>query len=418
MNSYAMTVAQVGRQSQVTRRSFLKWMGAGAAVGLTWQDRLALASDQLRQQGKSMIVLWMQGGPTQFETWDPKGHSQSKAIDTAVPGIQISENFPNAAKLMNDLCIIRSMTNKEGNHQRATYQLHTCYVPSGTLKHPSFGSLVCQQAAPTDQDLPSFVSVLGPSHNAGFLPVNLAPFQVQDPTRMPDNSQIQVPADRFARRLDLLSRLETGYESRGAQSVVKNHQDLVGQTARLIRSPKLEAFDVAREPEKVRAAYGTTPFGQGCLLARRLVEAGVTYVEVQLGNWDTHFDNARRVQGLAAQCDPAMATLIADLKDRGRLDSTLVVWMGEFGRTPKINPKDGRDHFPRAFSAVLAGAGVPGGQVIGTTDETGSAVKDRPVSVQDLFTTFCTRLAIDPTHENHGPLNRPLKVVDGGAAIL
>lgn len=418
MQPISTTVATVDRSGHVSRRSFLKQVGAGSLLTLGFTDHLALAADQLRSQGKAMIVLWMQGGPSQFETLDPKSHSMHPAIATSVPGIEIAGTFPKTAQMMQDLCIVRSMSNKEGNHTRATYQVHTGYLPIGGLKHPGFGSLVASEIAPAEFDLPSVVSVLGPSASSGFLPVTYTPFQIANPAALPENSQRSVAEDRYQRRLGLLRKIDRGYAGRGASDVVEDHQNIITQASRLVRSPKLAAFDITKEPEKVRAEYGDTAFGKGCLLARRLVEAGVTYVEVQLGNWDTHNANAERTSQLAGQCDPAMAALVGDLKQRGLLDSTLVVWMGEFGRTPKINPNAGRDHFPRAYSLALAGAGVQGGQVIGKTDESGAAVEDQPISVHDLLTTFCGRLGIDPTKENTGPLNRPLKIVDGGTSFL
>ncbi|MBY0589548.1 DUF1501 domain-containing protein [bacterium] len=418
MNAYPISLASVSRDGAVSRRLFLKTVAAASAAGLGMQDRLALAADELRSHGKAMIVLWMQGGPTQFETLDLKSHSQCKPIATAIPGIEIAEHFPRTAKLMNHFCVVRSMTNKEGNHARASYQLHTGYLPLGGVKHPGLGALIAKEIGPATSELPSFVSVNGPSQGSGFLPVTYAPFQVADPARMPENTSLPVTEARYSRRLKLLSKLERGYFERVAPASVQDHQKLIEQAASLVRSQKLEAFDIAKEPDKIRSAYGDSEFGQGCLLARRLIEAGVTFVEVQLGNWDTHFDNANRVANLAGQCDPGMEALVDDLKQRGMLDSTLVVWMGEFGRTPKVNVRDGRDHFPRAFSMMMAGGGIPGGQVIGKTDATGSVVDDRPVSVPDLLTTFCRRLGIDPTKENIGPLNRPLKIVDGGTPIV
>jgi uncharacterized protein (DUF1501 family) len=186
----------------------------------------------------------------------------------------------------------------------------------------------------------------------------------------------------------------------------------------MILSPQMEAFDITREPEKMRSAYGEGEFAAGCLLARRLVEAGVTFIEVSLGNWDTHDNNTERSKALCAQLDQPYAQLLQDLKQRGMLEKTLVVWMGEFGRTPKINPRGGRDHYPRAFDAALAGGGIRGGQVIGETDKTGATVKDRPVSVQDLFRTICHGLKINADKENISGIGRPIRIVDGGKPVL
>jgi hypothetical protein len=185
----------------------------------------------------------------------------------------------------------------------------------------------------------------------------------------------------------------------------------------MVRSPRLRAFDLSQEQDAVRDRYGRNSFGQGCLLARRLIEAGVTFVEVELNGWDTHQDNFNRVHTLAGQADPAFAALVSDLKERGRLERTLVIWMGEFGRTPRINPRTGRDHFPRAFNLALAGGGLKGGRVIGATSAAGTEVTARPVTVPDLFCTFCQVLGINPRKENYTPLGRPIRIVTGGEPV-
>lgn len=409
--------ARVDRRGGVSRRGFLRTIGFGAAgAGLGFHDYLLAAAPELRKQGKSVILLWMQGGPSQFETFDPKPGG-AKAMQTAVSGISIAEYWPNVARQMKDIALVRSMTNKEGNHERATYQMHTGYVPSGTLKHPSFGSLITNEIAPKDFDLPGFVSVLGPSVGPGFLPVGVGPFRIQDPARMPNNATTLVAENRYQRRLGLLGKLDQTYATGGARQQVEDHAGLYTQASRMVLSPKLKAFDIGQESTAAQSGYGNSAFGKGCLLARRLVEAGVTFVEVQLNGWDTHQDNNNRVAGLAKQCDPAFANLLKELKDRGKLDSTLVIWMGEFGRTPRINPNSGRDHYPRAFNAACAGGGIKGGQVIGKTNDSGSDVADNPVTVNDLFSTFCATLGIDPKKENQSPVGRPLKIVEGGKVV-
>ena len=317
---------------------------------------------------------------------------------------------------MDEIAVIRSMTNKEGNHPRATYQLHTGYLPSGGLTHPHFGSVVAERTAADGTELPSVVSV-GRTESAGHLGVGYEPFLVTDPGRRPENTALATGRDRFDRRRTLLGRLESGFASRGGAASVAAAAGFRDQAADLVLSPQLRAFDLADEPASLQARYGDTQFGRGCLLARRLVEAGVSFVEVRSNGWDTHFDNFEATRKLSAGVDPAFATLIADLKDRGLLDSTLIVWMGEFGRTPRLNARVGRDHFPRAFSIALAGGGVQGGRVIGATTADGTAVSDRPVTVPDLFCTACYTLGIDPHHEYDTPGGRPVKLVDGGAAI-
>jgi hypothetical protein len=310
------------------------------------------------------------------------------------------------------------MTNKEGNHQRATYQLHTGYAPTGTVKHPNIGCVVANELGDPKFDLPHIVSIGGGTVGAGLLGVSLEPFVVQDPNRPPADVIPAVTTNRFSRRLNLLHALEhSGFEMTGGADRVRDHTALYRQTANMVLSPRMKAFDLAGEGPKIRAAYGENAFGQGCLLARRLVQAGVTFVEVRSNGWDTHQQNAERVAKNAGTVDPAFASLVADLKAKGMLEKTLVVWMGEFGRTPKINPNAGRDHFPRVFNIALAGGGVKGGQVIGASSADGSEVKDNPVAVNDLLTSLCHALKIDPAKENMSPQGRPIKIVDGGKVV-
>jgi hypothetical protein len=411
---------RVGPDGALSRRGFLRWAGAGAA-GLGLVDCLALHAGELRKAHKACIVLWMAGGPSQFETFDPKPGADTqgptRAIATATPGIAIAEHWTNVAGVTRDLAIIRSMTSKEGNHGRATYLLHTGYSPSGGIVHPGFGSIAANELGPEDFDLPHFVSIQGPSAGASFLGVSYAPFVVSDPNRPPDNLAAPVAGDRLQRRLGLLKELEDPFARAGAADQVKDHQALYRQTAQMVLSPRVKAFDLEAEPRPVRDSYGRSPFGQGCLMARRLVEAGVTFVEVQSNGWDTHGNELAGLKSLIPPVDRGTAALLKDLKVRGLLERTLVIWMGEFGRTPRINLTAGRDHFPAAFNMALAGCGVKGGQVIGVTNKLGTAVAVRPVTVPDLFCTFCKALGIDARKENQSNVGRPLRIVEGGAAV-
>lgn len=417
------------RDSLVTgesRRSFFKSAavsvsaGALAAGSFGLSDVFSLQADELKRRGRSMILLWMQGGPSQFETFDPKpGHANggpTEAIETAVSGIRIAKGWEKTAQVAGELAFIRSMTNKEGEHQRATYQMHTGYVPTGTLRHPSLGSAIAKQIAQAGQDLPSVVSV-GQTVGSGFLGVDYEPFVVQVPGQLPRNVAGRVQAPRFNRRIDLLGKLDDEFAGKGAEAQVAEHKQLYDKTRRLVLSENVKAFEFAGESQETKSLYGNSQFGQGCLLARRLVEAGVSFIEVRSNGWDTHQDNFSAVTKNAAQVDPGLSGLITDLKQRGLLETTLVVWMGEFGRTPKINPRTGRDHYPRAFNAVMAGGGIRGGRVYGETTPDGMAVKENPVTVQDFFSTICKSLQVDPTHENVSPIGRPLKIVDGGKPI-
>ncbi|HZZ70654.1 MAG TPA: DUF1501 domain-containing protein [Pirellulales bacterium] len=415
----------LNRERVISRRDWLRTISAGAVAAgtLSFTDLLSVHAGDLRKQGKSVILLWMQGGPSQFETFSPKpGHAnggETKAISTAVSGIEIAESYPNLAKQMQDVAIIRSMTSKEGSHPRATFLLHTGYLPTATVKFPSLGAIAAHELAEKACELPSFVRIGGRSGTGGgggFYGSEFDPFVVAQAGSMPTNVQPTTGTDRYRRRLDLLSRLESDY-ARTAPQEVADHQKLYSKASKMILSSQMKTFDLSTETDLMREAYGKTPFGLGCLLARRLVESGVTCVEVNLGNWDTHDDNFNRTKTLAGQLDQPFARLIADLKQRGLLDSTLIVWMGEFGRTPNINARGGRDHFPRAFNVALAGGGIKGGQVIGDTDKGGTEVAHRPVTVADLFQTFCKGLQINPAKETMSTVGRPIKIVDGGKPV-
>jgi hypothetical protein len=398
----------------------------GAAAGvMSWTDAICLSADDLRKRGMACILLWMGGGPSQFETFSPKpGHEnggETKAIATSVPGIQIADTLPHVAKVMNDVAIVRSMTSKEGSHPRASFLLHHGYLPMGGVKFPTLGSQVAHQIGDPAFDLPSFVRIGGrraaDAGGGGFLGVDYDPFVLQNPEAKPENTQPTTRDERYARRLKLLDRIEADFGAVEGADIVADHRKLIRKSSEMILSPRMEAFDLANETDKIRDAYGRTPFGAGCLLARRLVEAGVTFVEVNLEGWDTHEDNFTRTAERNKLFDQPMAQLITDLKKRGMLDRTLVIWMGEFGRTPRINARAGRDHYPRAFNIALAGGGVRGGQVVGETDAGGVEVADRPVTVSDLFRTVYTTLGIDADHENMSRIGRPIKLVDGGEVV-
>ena len=407
----------------VSRRGFFRTLSAGAvaAGALSLPDWMSVQAEELRRRGKSMILLWMAGGPSQFETFDPKPDHENgggtKVISTAVPGIQIAEGWENVARVMKDVALIRSMTNKEGNHQRASYQLHTGYVPTGSVKHPGFGSNIAKELADPRHDLPTVVSIGRTEGLGGYLGVDYEPFVVDNPGSLPNNVGTTVSPSRLERRLAHLQRLEADFASRGGQVVVDNQRKIYDKASRLVLSPLTEAFDIQSEPAALQKQYGESAFGRGCLLARRLIEKGVTFVEVRSNGWDTHDDVHTRVNTLAEQVDPGFGALIADLKERGMLENTVVAWMGEFGRTPRINPRDGRDHYPRAFNAAVAGGGIKGGQVIGKTSADGSAIDDRPVSVPDLFSSICKSLDVNPAKETVSPLGRPMKIVDGGEVV-
>ncbi len=424
MSLQSLMHVQTGRDGVLNRRSFLGTLGAGVGM-LGWKDAVAAAADDLRSRGLSCILMFMRGGPSQFETFDPKPDTANggptRAVQTAVPGIALAEPWTRLAQEMNHVSLIRSMSSREGEHQRAVYQMHTGYIPAGGVRFPSIGSLVASEIAPRNFDLPHFVSVGNrfSTMGAGFLGMAYAPFVVGDPNQLPSNTQLPGSLNnaRFQGRLALMNDLERDFAEAGGQSRVAEHRHLYEGAANMVRSPRLRAFDLAEETNATRDRYGRNAFGQGCLLARRLTGAGVTFVEVDLNGWDTHQDNFTTCTRLSQQADAGFAALIKDLREQNKLDKTLVIWMGEFGRTPRINANTGRDHYPRAFSVALAGCGIKGGRVIGATNATGTDIANGRVGVADLFTTFCHALGIDPRKENLSPQGRPIKIVDGGTHV-
>jgi hypothetical protein len=419
----------------LSRRGFLQ-LSLGGYLGLTlggslgglsraWADESAtVAGLHGFGQAQHVILLWLNGGPSQLETFDPKpGTPQggpTQAIKTTVSGIQLAEGLPRLAEQMEHVSLIRSMSTKEGNHQRARYYLHTGYVPSGTVKHPDMGALICQQKAEAEFELPSYITISGNTPGAGLLGVSLAPFTVADPTKPVANLDYAkgVGETRFSRRRKLLAALGRGFAKSRPGPETRGHDEVYAKADRMMHSPRRRAFDVSQEPEALRQAYGESKFGQGCLMARRLVEEGVKVVEVQLNGWDTHQDNFNRTKPLLERLDAGFSTLIQDLRDRELLQKTLVVCMGEFGRTPRINPNEGRDHFARAWSMALAGGGVRGGRVVGATSADGMQVAERPIGVPDLMATIAHASGLDAEHVNYTSLGRPLYLVDEGGAPI
>ncbi len=423
-----------------SRRDLLR-SAVGAALGVSWSGwfpALSRAAASARS-GRACILLWMNGGPSQTDTFDPKpGHANGgpiKAISTSVPGLQISEYLPGLAREMNDLAIIRSMTSREGDHGRASDLMLTGFRPQPGTDYPSLGSLLSQELGDPASELPNYISLspsrFGQAGGPGFLGPSHAPLVVtgdSDDPRARANLVIEnlappagVDAPALRNRFQLLSAMESEFAGRYRSEASRVHWANVERAARMIESQAKQAFELEEEPLEVREAYGRNRFGQGCLLARRLVERGVSFVEVTLAGapgaavgWDTHADNFNTVRALCEVLDPAWSTLMRDLRERGLLNTTLVVWMGEFGRTPQINPTTGRDHFPNAWSTVLGGAGIKGGQAIGDTGPDGAAVVDRPVTVPEFYATICAALGVDHEKDNYTPEGRPIGIVDEG----
>jgi hypothetical protein len=429
----------------LSRRDWVKLTACGAFGASLSRWLPALAENAAKgKPRRACILLWMTGGPSQIDTFDPKpGHEnggETKAIDTSVSGIQISENLPKLAQQMQHVAVVRSMTSKEGDHGRATYLLRTGYLPQGPIHYPTLGSLFGKELGHDDAELPNFVSVapykfLSPgAFGPGFLGPRYAPLVVgaNGQVNASDQNYEQslkvknvtspqgVSREQEDARLGLLAELESDFAGRRPGVMATSHRSAYEQAVRMMRSKAMQAFDLSQEPDALRDAYGRNQFGQACLLARRLVQQGVPFIEVSLNGvqgaqglgWDTHANNFEAVKALCGVLDPGWATLIEDLKTTGLLETTMVVWRGEFGRTPKINPSKGRDHFPNAWTAVLAGGGIKGGQVYGKTSLDAMKVDEHPVTVPDLLATVCTGLGLDPLKQNMSDVGRPIRLVD------
>jgi hypothetical protein len=407
------------------RRDFLRYSSVGLlGTSLSgWLAPLAARAAETGAKTKSCILLWMDGGPSHKDTFDMKPGTKDggdfKPIKTSAPGIEISEHLPNVAKLMQHAAILRGMSTGEGAHGRAKVYMHTGYKEGiGGLVYPSLGAIVSKELGKTDFPLPNFVTVGNRSYGAGFLGPKHQPLNVADAARGVESLKSAVSESQFANRFGLLEEMEAGFFKQYQAGASVDHRTTYERALRLMQSKEAKAFDLDKEPTANKEKYGSGRFAEGCLLARRLIETGVPFVEVNLGGWDTHQNNFERVKQLSGQIDTPMSALITDLKERGLLDSTLVVWMGEFGRTPKINTrgdKPGRDHYPKAWSTVLFGGGIKGGQAIGKTDVEGATVTERPVNAVDFMATVCKALGVDYKKMNETPIGRPIGIADRGA---
>jgi hypothetical protein len=406
---------------RLSRRAFVG-AATGTFLGLSVRNLLALAGSDHKAKAEHVILFWNGGGMSHLDTWDPKPgratQGEFEPIKTSAPGVEITEIFPELAKQMKHVALVRSIAGTNGDHGRATYQLQTSYNASVNLQHPGIGSVVASQR---DQigDLPAYITISGLAPKAGYLGQKCEAYYVGRPGEK--DPYLEFPAAigqvRGNKRLEILERMNKRQGENLPQEEVAGNAVAVQDAVRLMRSPALEAFEIDREKPAVLERYGKTEFGRGALLARRLVEKGVRFIQVNRGGFDTHTNNFPAMRNHGEAMDPALAALIEDLVTTGLIKKTLVVMLSEFGRTPRINKDAGRDHHPSVFSCLMAGGGIKGGQALGTSDEDGVMPKDRPVKVQDLHGTICHLLGIDPNHEVQTPLQRPMKLVDNGKAI-
>jgi uncharacterized protein (DUF1501 family) len=410
----------------MNRRHFLSHLAATSSLAIpavNFTNSILANSSDLKKRHKSAILLWMGGGPSTIDLWDLKPGTPTggpfKPINTNADGIQICEHLPLIAKNMDKLSIVRSMSTREADHMRGRYYMHTGYVPTPTIEHPSYGSVISHELI--DQvpnlDIPPFVSVGGSSIGPGFLGMTYAPFVVDSNGNIRDLN-MGIDPSRLSQRLEMLSAIENKFinERRGGSAL--DHNKVIDKTVKLMTSKQMEAFKVAKEPAEVRERYGNTGFGRGCLMARRLVEAGVPFIEVDLGGWDNHANIFPTLENTKLpELDKAMSALVEDLNDRGLLQDTAIIWMGEFGRTPNINGGSGRDHWARSWSVVVGGAGFKGGVVVGETSSDGKEVITDPYSSQDLMASVLRSLGISLETTFTSKNGRPMKIANSGKVI-
>jgi uncharacterized protein (DUF1501 family) len=411
----------------MTRRHFMSHLAGASALALPamqFTNALAASSQDLKKRHKSAILLWMGGGPATIDIWDLKPGAPTggpfKPIATS-GSAQITEHMPLVAQQMHHLSIVRSMSTREADHTRGRYYMHTGYVPNPNIEHPSYGSVIAheleEQSKTLNLEVPPFVSVGGGSVGPGFLGMTFAPFVVGSDGNV-RNLQMGLEGDHLMQRMQLLASLEKNFIGQNRGDSAKDHAKVLDKTLSLMTSKQMEAFKVNTEDQKTRERYGMTGFGRGCLMARRLVEQGVPFVEVDLGGWDTHNDNFRALQTQKLpELDKAMSALVEDLAQRGLLQDTAVIWMGEFGRTPRINGNTGRDHWARSWSVVAGGAGMKGGLAIGETSADGTNVESEPYSSQDLMASVLKALGVSLETTFTSKNGRPMKIANSGKVI-
>jgi len=422
------------KADELTRRQFVT-NAARAYLGVhlfpMLGGTLASAAPEAALKGgtaKSVIYLYMSGGMSHIDTFDPKPKKKevmgkTEAIPTKADGVMIGHYLKKTAEVMDKVCVINSMNSTQGAHEQGSYAMHTSYNMRGTIKHPSLGSWVLKLGGRIHPELPGFVAVNSAPELAGggFLGAKYSAALIGSPDQGLNDSRraAEVTQEDFERRLSLADKMNRQFHDRYANADVKAYEELYREAISLMNSKDLKAFDLKQESEATRNLYGSGRFAQGCLLARRLVQNGVRFIEVQLGGWDTHYDNFTGVAGRCQEFDQAYAALITDLEKCGKLQDTLVVVATEFGRTPEIKAehKEGRDHHPEAFSCLLAGGGIKGGVKHGTTDASGGRVKDGMVSVQDFNATIAHALSLPYDTVVMSPTRRPFKIADKGVPV-
>ena len=392
---------------------------------LAWADEVGITD---RARPKSVILLWMQGGPSQLETFDP--HVGSKiggdvgAIDTSLKGVQIADTMPRTAEQLHLTSLVRSVTGKEGDHARAIYNVKTGFRPDPTLVHPSIGAALCQ-ASDQGADIPRHISInpSGKPGRGGFLGAAFDAFKINDPAGPVPDVKRKVDEERFEKRISDLAVVDKQFARGRLKNMNRSrtlHKTSTDAALLMMGSEQLSAFDVTEEPKSVRDEFGDSVFGRGCLAASRLIEVGVRCVEVTLGGWDSHVNNHGLQTSGCEKLDPALAALLKRLEERELLDSTLLVCGGEFGRTPTINPAGGRDHWPHGFTTLLAGCGIRRGVIHGETASDPKLDREKPlqdvaepVTVADVHATILKAVDVPFHEELDTPIGRPMKRSEG-----
>lgn len=434
----------------LSRRRLLQMAGAGLC-GYTASGWLPALADEIApnpNRKRHCILLWMSGGPSQMDTFDMKpGHANGgefKEIATKVPGLRISEHLPRLAEQADKLAIVRGLSTKEGDHGRGTYLMRTGHQPRGPVRFPAIGASLSKELSDSSELALNFVSVSPyrafnqAAYGPGFLGPKYAPLTVgatdnlpTTPGDMPQYADLRVddltrPANvsepQFEKRIAMWRKLQDGFLATHRSASPIAHDTVYRRALKLMDSNLSQAFDLEEESATVRDAYGRGRFGQGCLMARRLIERGVAFVEVSLGafdggnvGWDTHQNNFPAVRQLSNDLDAGWATLMKELDERGLLESTTILWMGEFGRTPAINDNAGRDHFPGAWTCVFGGGGIKGGLTYGQTSDDGTEVVEGKANEADVLATLCESLGVKPNKENISEQGRPIKIAEGTA---
>ena len=427
-----MLKSELNRFDSESRRAFML-RTAKTALGVTMlpvSSKLAQAAAEGRGGGKAkhVIYLYMAGGMSHIDTFDPKTGETKGAKDpikTNAEGMMLGGYMEQMAKQANKIAIIRSMTSKTGVHDQGNYLMHTGYEPRGTIVHPTMGAWASHFLGRATKSLPDSVSINGGAANgAGFFPPALSPIPISNPETGLQNIQPTTSESLFKKRIDLMNEFDAGFRKKFQSSEVKAYTEFYDETLKLLKSEDLKAFDLKAEDQATRAKYGMNSFGQGCLLARRLVERGVRFVSIMHASWDHHSNLNNELAYNAGMADQPIAALVKDLKQRGLLDSTMVVWGSEFGRTPLGenrggNPNaTGRDHHPFAFTMLMAGGGIKAGHTYGETDEIGWSIVKDPVHINDFHATMLNQFGFDHLKLTHRFQGRDFRLTDVAGKVI